>query len=141
MIGLVLDTGDAHEGCTAFLEKRKPQLYRALDRAMKHACTDFVMPKLGLTMTEGTVARWVVAPAQSLRRRGDIIAVIETDKIAYDVRGAGARCTCAQVLVAAGTPYRSARRSGAGMSTTLSLAATRGCGGGRGTVSRCSCGR
>ena len=25
MIGLVLDSADAHEGCTAFLEKRKPQ--------------------------------------------------------------------------------------------------------------------
>src|SRR5699024_9039324 len=25
MIGLVLDSEDAHEGCTAFLEKRKPQ--------------------------------------------------------------------------------------------------------------------
>ena len=25
MIGLVLDSQDAHEGCSAFLEKRKPQ--------------------------------------------------------------------------------------------------------------------
>jgi enoyl-CoA hydratase len=24
MIGLVFDTDDAHEGCTAFIEKRKP---------------------------------------------------------------------------------------------------------------------
>jgi enoyl-CoA hydratase len=24
MIGLVLDSADAHEGCSAFLEKRKP---------------------------------------------------------------------------------------------------------------------
>ena len=35
------------------------------------ATTDFVMPKLGLTMTEGTIARWDVAPgknfAQELR--------------------------------------------------------------------------
>ena len=25
MIGLVLDSADAHEGCSAFLEKRSPQ--------------------------------------------------------------------------------------------------------------------
>jgi len=46
--------------------------------------TDFVMPKLGLTMTEGTVARWGVA-AGSRFKAGDIIVVVETDKIAYDV--------------------------------------------------------
>jgi pyruvate dehydrogenase E2 component (dihydrolipoamide acetyltransferase) len=48
------------------------------------ATTDFVMPKLGLTMTEGTIARWDVAPGKSFAR-GDIILVVETDKIAYDV--------------------------------------------------------
>lgn len=48
------------------------------------ATTDFVMPKLGLTMTEGTVARWGVAPGGSFEA-GDVIVVIETDKIAYDV--------------------------------------------------------
>ena len=46
--------------------------------------TDFVMPKLGLTMTEGTVARWGVAPGSRFEA-GDIIVVVETDKIAYDV--------------------------------------------------------
>jgi pyruvate dehydrogenase E2 component (dihydrolipoamide acetyltransferase) len=46
--------------------------------------TDFVMPKLGLTMTEGTVARWHVAPGSHFDA-GDIIVVVETDKIAYDV--------------------------------------------------------
>jgi pyruvate dehydrogenase E2 component (dihydrolipoyllysine-residue acetyltransferase) len=46
--------------------------------------TDFVMPKLGLTMTEGTVARWGVTPGSRFEA-GDIIVVVETDKIAYDV--------------------------------------------------------
>jgi pyruvate dehydrogenase E2 component (dihydrolipoamide acetyltransferase) len=46
--------------------------------------TDFVMPKLGLTMTEGTIARWSVAPGSHFEA-GDIIVVVETDKIAYDV--------------------------------------------------------
>ncbi len=46
--------------------------------------TDFVMPKLGLTMTEGTIARWDVVPGSHFEA-GDIIVVVETDKIAYDV--------------------------------------------------------
>jgi len=45
---------------------------------------DLLMPKLGLTMTEGTVARWLVAAGQRFSA-GDTIVVIETDKIANDV--------------------------------------------------------
>ena len=62
--------------------------------------TDFVMPKLGLTMTEGTIARWDVAPGKSFAQ-GDIILVVETDKIAYDVE-ASAPGLLQEVLVAAG---------------------------------------
>jgi len=53
------------------------------------AATDFVMPKLGLTMTEGKVARWGVAPGGRFAA-GDIIVVVETDKIAYDVEAPAA---------------------------------------------------
>lgn len=62
--------------------------------------TDFVMPKLGLTMTEGTIARWDVAPGKSFAQ-GDIILVVETDKIAYDVE-APASGVLQEVLVSAG---------------------------------------
>jgi pyruvate dehydrogenase E2 component (dihydrolipoamide acetyltransferase) len=64
------------------------------------ATTDFVMPKLGLTMTEGTIARWDVAPGKSFAR-GDIIVVVETDKIAYDVEAPGPG-VLQEVLVTAG---------------------------------------
>src|SRR5262249_48843204 len=64
------------------------------------ATTDFVMPKLGLTMTEGTIARWDVAPGKSFAQ-GDIVLVVETDKIAYDVE-APAPGVLQEVLVAAG---------------------------------------
>jgi pyruvate dehydrogenase E2 component (dihydrolipoamide acetyltransferase) len=64
------------------------------------ATTDFVMPKLGLTMTEGTVARWDVAPGGRFQA-GDIILVVETDKIAYDVEAPGPGIL-QEVLVAAG---------------------------------------
>ena len=59
------------------------------------------MPKLGLTMTEGTIARWDVAPGKSFAQ-GDIILVVETDKIAYDVE-APAPGVLQEVLVSAGS--------------------------------------
>jgi pyruvate dehydrogenase E2 component (dihydrolipoamide acetyltransferase) len=65
------------------------------------ATADFVMPKLGLTMTEGTIARWDVAPGKRFAQ-GDIILVVETDKIAYDVE-APAPGVLQEVLVAAGS--------------------------------------
>ena len=49
---------------------------------------DIVMPRLSDTMTEGTIARWDVAPGKSFAQ-GDIILVVETDKIAYDVEAPG----------------------------------------------------
>jgi pyruvate dehydrogenase E2 component (dihydrolipoamide acetyltransferase) len=65
------------------------------------ATTDFVMPKLGLTMTEGTIARWDVAPGGRFQA-GDIILVVETDKIAYDVEAPGPGIL-QEVLVAEGS--------------------------------------
>jgi pyruvate dehydrogenase E2 component (dihydrolipoamide acetyltransferase) len=64
------------------------------------ATTDFVMPKLGLTMTEGTIARWDVTPGKNFAQ-GDTILVVETDKIAYDVE-APAPGVLQEVLVGAG---------------------------------------
>src|ERR1700751_2232437 len=64
------------------------------------ATTDFVMPKLGLTMTEGTIARWDVAPGKSFAQ-GDIILVVETDKIAYHVEAPGPG-VLQEVLITAG---------------------------------------
>jgi pyruvate dehydrogenase E2 component (dihydrolipoamide acetyltransferase) len=65
------------------------------------ATTDFVMPKLGLTMTEGVVARWDVAQGSRFAA-GDIILVVETDKIAYDIE-APAPGILQEVLVSAGS--------------------------------------
>ena len=58
------------------------------------------MPKLGLTMTEGVVARWDVAPGSRFAA-GDVILVVETDKIAYDIE-APAPGILQEVLVSAG---------------------------------------
>lgn len=58
------------------------------------------MPKLGLTMTEGTVARWDLAPGSRFQA-GDLILVVETDKIAYDVEAPGPGIL-QEVLVAEG---------------------------------------
>ncbi|MHB1011839.1 MAG: dihydrolipoamide acetyltransferase family protein [Desulfobacteria bacterium] len=45
---------------------------------------ELLMPKLGLTMQEGTIAEWKVSPGQSFRAR-DVLVVVETEKVAYEV--------------------------------------------------------
>jgi len=42
------------------------------------------MPKLGLTMTEGMLAEWKVAPGDGVAV-GDVLFVVETDKIANEI--------------------------------------------------------
>ncbi len=62
--------------------------------------SDLVMPKLGLTMTEGTISEWVVSPGDSFSS-GDLVLVIETDKIANEVE-APADGTLHEVIVPVG---------------------------------------
>jgi len=62
--------------------------------------SDLVMPKLGLTMTEGTVSEWVVAPGDSFSS-GDLVLIVETDKIANEVE-APADGTLHEVIVQVG---------------------------------------
>jgi len=45
---------------------------------------DLLMPSLGADMTEGTLLEWRVAQGDSVHR-GDIVAVVDTDKSAIDV--------------------------------------------------------
>ena len=45
---------------------------------------EIVMPKLGLTMTSGTVARWIKQPGESVRA-GEPLLEVATDKINYEV--------------------------------------------------------
>jgi pyruvate dehydrogenase E2 component (dihydrolipoamide acetyltransferase) len=42
------------------------------------------MPKLGLTMTEGLLAEWKVAPGDAVKP-GDVMFVVETDKISNEI--------------------------------------------------------
>lgn len=43
-----------------------------------------LMPKLGLTMTEGVIAEWSVKPGASFKA-GDTLFVVETDKVANEI--------------------------------------------------------
>jgi pyruvate dehydrogenase E2 component (dihydrolipoamide acetyltransferase) len=61
---------------------------------------DLVMPKLGLTMTEGLVAEWKVAPRQPVRQ-GETLFVVETEKIANEI-DAPADGVIDEILVKAG---------------------------------------
>jgi pyruvate dehydrogenase E2 component (dihydrolipoamide acetyltransferase) len=46
--------------------------------------TPLLMPKLGLTMTEGLLAKWLVGPGDQVSA-GQTLFLVETDKIASDV--------------------------------------------------------
>lgn len=61
---------------------------------------DLLMPKIGLTMAEGLIAEWKVAPGQSFAQ-GEILLVVETEKIAYEVE-AEAPGVMAEILVPQG---------------------------------------
>ncbi|MHA6794224.1 2-oxo acid dehydrogenase subunit E2 [Pseudonocardia bannensis] len=45
---------------------------------------EFRMPSLGADMESGTVLEWLVGPGDQVRR-GDVVAVVDTDKAAIDV--------------------------------------------------------
>lgn len=45
---------------------------------------DVTMPKMGATMTEGTVALWRVRPGDAVRS-GGVLCEVETDKVRIDV--------------------------------------------------------
>ena len=69
---------------------------------------NLVMPKLGLTMTEGTITEWRVQPGAAFNA-GDIIVVVETEKIANEVEAAaagvmGAHLVAGGQTVPVGTP-------------------------------------
>jgi len=61
---------------------------------------DLLMPKLGLTMTEGMLAEWCVAPGASVKA-GDPLFVVETEKVANEIP-AQADGVLAEILVPVG---------------------------------------
>ncbi|MGB3865456.1 MAG: dihydrolipoamide acetyltransferase family protein [Xanthobacteraceae bacterium] len=52
------------------------------------AASAILMPKLGLTMTEGLLASWRVGPGDRVRG-GDVLFVVETEKIATEIEAQG----------------------------------------------------
>ena len=62
--------------------------------------TELLMPKLGLTMTEGTIDEWKKKVGDTVRK-GDIIYSVATDKLTNDVE-AEADGVLLKILVAEG---------------------------------------
>lgn len=58
------------------------------------------LPKLGLTMTEGTVVEWLVQPGQAVQA-GDLLYICETEKIANEI-AADEAGTIGELIVQAG---------------------------------------
>lgn len=46
--------------------------------------TEVLMPKLGLTMTEGTIEEWKIKEGQPVKK-GDVLFTVATDKLTNDV--------------------------------------------------------
>ena len=69
-----------------------------------------VMPKLGLTMTEGAVAEWTVAPGARFAA-GDTLFVVESDKAAVEF-DAPTDGVLHQILVPVGTTVPVGTESG-----------------------------
>jgi pyruvate dehydrogenase E2 component (dihydrolipoamide acetyltransferase) len=65
------------------------------------ASQNIVMPKLGLTMTEGLLSEWKVKPGDRIAA-GDVICVVETEKIANEVEAPSAG-EMIEILVPTGT--------------------------------------
>lgn len=61
---------------------------------------DLLMPKLGLTMTEGLLAQWRIAPGQHFLA-GEVLFVVETEKVANEIE-AEHDGTLASILVGEG---------------------------------------
>ena len=61
------------------------------------------MPKWGIEMVEGTIAEWRIAAGDQIKK-GQILALIETDKIANDLE-CELDATVARVVAAAGSVY------------------------------------
>lgn len=53
--------------------------------------TDLLMPKLGLTMTEGTLVEWRAAPGVPFAA-GEIVFVVENEKVATEIMAEAAGC-------------------------------------------------
>ena len=64
---------------------------------------EVVMPKLGLTMASGTIARWIKRPGEAVRE-GEPLVEVATDKITYEVESP-ASGTVAQAIGSDGDEF------------------------------------
>ena len=63
---------------------------------------EVIMPQLGLTMTEGTVVKWLKQPGDDVKK-GDAVFEVETDKVTQEVTSLDGGIL-GNVLVGEGSP-------------------------------------
>ena len=61
---------------------------------------DIILPKWGMTMQEGVIAEWLVAAGDTVTE-GQVVAMIETEKVEAEVEAPGAG-TITELLFAEG---------------------------------------
>jgi len=44
------------------------------------------VPSMGDSITEGTIVEWTAVPGQAIKN-GDVVAMIETDKVTVEIKG------------------------------------------------------
>ena len=65
--------------------------------------TEVLMPKLGLTMTEGTIEEWKIKEGEPVKK-GDVLFSVATDKLTNDVE-ADADGVLLKILLPEGETY------------------------------------
>ena len=87
--------------------------------------TEVLMPKLGLTMTEGTIDEWKKNVGDTVKK-GEILFSVETDKLTNDVESE-ADGVLLKILVPAGETVACRRDGGLQDAGRLARRSRRGC--------------
>jgi pyruvate/2-oxoglutarate dehydrogenase complex dihydrolipoamide acyltransferase (E2) component len=82
-------TDEAKEAAEKECETAKDLSIQSIRRSPEMSAERIYMPKLGMHMTEGTVAEWLVADGDYCEQ-GAVLVEIETEKVTHEVEAPAA---------------------------------------------------